>query len=125
MVKEKCWRCQEETYDLRVLWMACLADMEQDNTVPFDKRWIKTDDGPRLFYALDVCKTCRTEWIRAIAEWFFKTKYSYIGFSPEALKDPDGLQKLIDSRLAEAFRRLVKPKEDAAEKEPEKPPDKA
>lgn len=63
----KCARCDEETEDWRILWMACGYEMNELGC-PFDQD--KYPNCPEKFYKLTVCKNCRSDWMIAIKDWF-------------------------------------------------------
>lgn len=91
---EKCQRCGEEGEDRRTLWMACFYRMGELK-LPFGEVSIKgmmcqkigekesafggmvpvfaepdADSNHHRFYTLRVCKSCRADWMNAIAMWF-------------------------------------------------------
>lgn len=95
-MSEKCERCGEVGEDRRTLWMACLYEM-MELSVPFKLSAIKgvyqehvgterleslgtdvplfetmpgEDERQYRFYNLRVCKSCRADWMQAIAHWF-------------------------------------------------------
>jgi len=93
-----CVRCgDDDTGDLRTLWMACGAEMLYPNSAPFEEQAIHGQlcprigmrklphhdretpvfDSPlpnhgtqRIFYTLTVCKSCRGDWLDAIQTWW-------------------------------------------------------
>lgn len=93
-----CVRCGEPSWDLRTLWMSCLYAMHELKDVPFEQRLMKGGTlheylgeevvqpygfkAPKFseesvgqardqsFYTLRVCKSCRSEWMHAIRDWF-------------------------------------------------------
>lgn len=71
-----CQKCNEETDELRTLWMACFYEMGELE-IPF-KMEIIPDARDRegyanqnhQFYTLKVCKDCRAEWMTTIKIWW-------------------------------------------------------
>lgn len=62
-----CQRCGQETHgDDRTVLMACGYEMDELK-LPFGKVELPTKDH---FYALSVCKQCRSDWMVAIKQWF-------------------------------------------------------
>ena len=71
---ETCQRCNEETDEIRSLWMSCLYAMDELK-VPFKKRAVivpttETDCLEKDFFTLRVCKECRSDWMTSIEAWF-------------------------------------------------------
>jgi hypothetical protein len=90
---QPCQRCGIIGHDRRTLWMACFYAMNELG-VPFTQRAIvgdvvkPTDDPPNQwggltwqakrgdeehafpFFTLYVCKGCRSEWMKAIRDWY-------------------------------------------------------
>ncbi len=70
---ERCDRCKEVDDDRRHLLMSCGYAMDEID-VPFDKKSLV--DGEQLqryehkFFSLTVCKSCRSDWMHAIEDWF-------------------------------------------------------
>lgn len=95
-MSEQCQRCGEEGEDRRTLWMACLYEMRElpvpfklsaikgvyqeqvgtkrletlDTDVPVFETMPEEEEQQYRFYNLRVCKSCRAEWMQAIATWF-------------------------------------------------------
>ncbi len=95
-MSERCDRCGSVGEDRRTLWHACFYAMEETG-VPFARRavrglvvepagtqlstfgvevpvWGDPDPGQEArdhpFYTLRVCKSCRADWLAAVAAWF-------------------------------------------------------
>jgi len=95
---EPCDRCGEVDEDRRTLWHACFYAMHELKEVPFKQvkitghlqeqngtkmlesiqheiptyEDVDENEEPRghTFYTLRVCKRCRSQWMRAIDDWF-------------------------------------------------------
>jgi hypothetical protein len=53
--------------------MACFYEMSEIG-LPFEEITTTTAGGVQQhFYTLRVCKACRADWMRAIADWFVKS----------------------------------------------------
>ena len=63
-MKEICQRCYEDDSDgdLRTLYMKCGYEMNELD-LPFNM-------DENNYYTLTVCKTCRSDWMKYIRDWF-------------------------------------------------------
>lgn len=72
-MNEVCVRCKNEDDDHTTLWMACFYEM-MELGLPFEKDKLFETSDPREdgvnFYTLRVCKDCRSQWMKAIKNWF-------------------------------------------------------
>lgn len=60
---EICIKCGEEGEDRRTLYMKCCYDMNELE-IPFEAVVVGG------VYTLRVCKRCRSDWMKAIKNWF-------------------------------------------------------
>lgn len=70
MSNEICQKCGVDAEgDIRTLYMFCTYEMNELG-LPFSKKKLLMEVGARDFYTLKVCKQCRSDWMKAIKEWF-------------------------------------------------------
>lgn len=72
-MNEICPRCKDEDDDHRTLYMSCFYEMDELK-IPFQKDELYETSDPRedatTFYTMRVCKSCRSDWMKAIKHWF-------------------------------------------------------
>ena len=67
-MSERCQRCGHESEDLRALLIDCMAKLTETG-LPFKVYDHIASDG-RKFYALRICKLCRSSFINSLTAWF-------------------------------------------------------
>lgn len=119
---EKCDRCGVIGDDRRTLWMACLYEMRElgipfelvslrgstvehavgkENVPPlgmldkFSTTYVDPDSTRRVFYTMRVCKGCRSDWMRAIKEWYKSEPSTTSIYNNDSAPSPAMLSELV------------------------------
>lgn len=84
--KEYCQRCNLILEDLRTIKMQCGYDMNEMN-IPFEQGYMGQ-------YLLRVCKSCRSDWMHAINNWWLTIPKNEIVNSGIFIRDLGALREI-------------------------------
>lgn len=98
MSTDVCKRCGDLGPDLRTLSVDCFYDLTETG-IPFFERKASDKDG--TLYRLRFCKSCRSDFISMLSEWFFTPRNDGEGTIPVRV---NGAVRMLTSEQLKAYR---------------------